>query len=193
MIVSDNGRYVLSDNSKNGTYINGRRVSAMTELHIFDTIYITGHKLIFLGSVIAVCDSDSVSSALPAAELDVLTNKELHSDSSYFSRAPRRICPLDTETVEIDDPPSKQKMRSQPLIFIIGPSVTMPIPILVSVVVNIVSSSSSGHSGMMYLGTALSVILSALIGTGWALAHQMYNKSSLPLMKRNVQRHIPNT
>lgn len=179
VIVSDNGRYVLSDNSKNGTYINGRRVSAMTELHIFDTIYITGHKLIFLGSVIAVCDSDSVSSALPAAELDVLTNKELHSDSSYFSRAPRRICPLDTETVEIDDPPSKQKMRSQPLIFIIGPSVTMPIPILVSVVVNIVSSSSSGHSGMMYLGTALSVILSALIGTGWALAHQMYNKKQL--------------
>ncbi len=56
-------------------------------------------------------------------------------------------------------------MRSQPLIFIIGPSVTMPIPILVSVLVNIVSSSNSERSGFMYLGTALSVILSALIGT----------------------------
>lgn len=179
VIALDNGKCVLSDSSKNGTYINGKRASSMTELHVFDTIYITGHKLIFLGGLIAVCDSDNICSSLPQAELDTFINKEIYSDNSYFSRAPRRICPLDTETVEIDDPPSKQKMRSQPLIFIIGPSVTMPIPILVSVVVNIVSSSSAGHSGMMYLGTALSVILSALIGTGWALAHQMYSKKQL--------------
>lgn len=179
VITASDGGYVLSDSSKNGTYINGKRVVGENKLNIFDTIYVTGHKLIFLGNIIAVCENDCVETKLKKADIASLVNTEAVEDSSYFSRAPRRIRPLDTETVEIDDPPAKQKLREQPLIFIIGPSVTMPIPILVSVLVNIVSTSGSGRSGIMYLGTALSVILSALIGTCWALAHQIYNKKML--------------
>ena len=179
-ITKDNNGYILTDNSKNGTFVNGKRIHGSIELNIFDTIYIVGNKIFFLGNVIAVCNTDeAVSAKLPAADLKGMVNKQIFEDTSYFSRAPRRIEPLDSETVEIDDPPAKQKMREQPLIFIIGPSVTMHIPILVSVIVNIVSNSGSGRSGIMYLGMALSVILSALIGTGWALAHQMYNKKQL--------------
>lgn len=170
---------VLTDNSKNGTFINGNIAGRSAKLNIFDTIYITGHKIIFLGSVIAVCKNDKINVKLPKADLAPLVNDHVHEDDSFFSRAPRRIEPLDTEEVEIEDPPQKQKTREQPLIFIIGPSVTMPIPILVSVLVNIASNSGAGRSGIMYLGTALSVVLSALIGTGWALAHQIYNKKQL--------------
>jgi len=169
----------LTDNSKNGTFINGNIAVGNAKLNIFDTIYITGHKIIFLGNIIAVCKNDVIKVKLPEADLKPIVNEQIYEDTSFFSRAPRRIEPLDTEAVEIDDPPAKQKMRSQPLIFIIGPSVTMPIPILVSVLVNIASNSGAGRSGIMYLGTALSVVLSALIGTGWALAHQVYNKKQL--------------
>lgn len=171
--------FTLTDSSKNGTFINGNIAGGSVKLNIFDTIYITGHKIIFLGSIIAVCKNDTVKVNLPKADLKPHVNDLVYEDNSFFSRAPRRIEPLDTESIEIDDPPAKQKIRSQPLIFIIGPSVTMPIPILVSVLVNIASNAGAGRSGIMYLGTALSVVLSALIGTGWALAHQMYNKKQL--------------
>lgn len=177
--ISLDGGYTLTDNSKNGTYVNGKRVSGSTALEMCDEIFITGHKLILLGSVIAVCETDCAAVSLPEADLAALKNEQVYADNSFFSRAPRRIEPLDSETVEIDDPPAKQKMRSQPLIFIIGPSVTMPIPILVSVLVNIASNAGAARSGMMYLGTAVSVVLSALIGTFWALAHQIYNKKQL--------------
>lgn len=171
--------FTLTDNSKNGTFINGNIACGRVKLNIFDTIYITGHKIIFLGNIIAVCKNDVIKVKLPEADLKSLINEQVYEDTSFFSRAPRRIEPLDTEAVEIDDPPAKQIIRSQPLIFIIGPSVTMPIPILVSVLVNIASNAGAGRSGIMYLGTALSVVLSAIIGTGWALAHQMYNKKQL--------------
>lgn len=171
--------FMLTDSSKNGTFINGVIASGSAKLNAFDTIYITGHKIIFLGNIIAVCKNDIIKLKLPEADMKSLVNKQVYEDTSFFSRAPRRIEPIDTEAVEIDDPPAKNKSRQQPLIFIIGPSVTMPIPILVSVLVNIVSNSGAGRSGMMYLGTALSVVLSALVGTCWALAHQIYNKKQL--------------
>ena len=178
LISSGNGS-ILTDKSSNGTFINGKRVNGSKALEMFDVIYLAGHKLIFLGDIIAISEVDSIKTTLPEVDLTKFVNKDVFEDNSFFSRAPRRIEPLDTEAVEIDDPPAKNKSRPQPLIFIIGPSVTMPIPILVSVLVNIASNSGAGRSGIMYLGTALSVVLSALIGTGWALAHQMYNKKQL--------------
>lgn len=170
------GNCTITDNSKNGTFINGKRISGTVSLNIFDTVYITGHKIIYLGKAIAVCDNDITVNNLSEADVSEIINTELYVDNSFLSRAPRRMEPLDTETVEIDDPPAKQKMRRQPLIFIIGPSVTMPLPILVSVLVNIAVNSQASRSGIMYLGTALSVLLSAAIGTGWALAHQKYDQ-----------------
>lgn len=169
----------ITDNSKNGTFINGRRINGSAALSGADTIYIVGHKLIFLGSTLAICKNDAIEIKLPEAEIEKLVNTEIYSDNSFFSRAPRRIEPLDDEVVEIEDPPAKQKLRNQPLIFIIGPSVTMPLPILVSVLVNIAAGTNGVKSGTMYLGTVLSVILSALVGTCWALAHQIYNKKTI--------------
>ncbi len=169
----------LTDDSTNGTYVNGTAVRGTVKLNMLDIIYIAGHRIIFLGNALGVCCDDITKVKLPRAEISSMTKEDIHREEGFVFRSPRRIEPLDRETVEIDDPPAKQKMRSQPLLFIIGPSVTMPIPILVSVLVNIASNAGSGRSGIMYLGTALSVVLSALIGTGWALAHQVYNKKQM--------------
>lgn len=175
--VIETGRNgMLYDKSRNGTYINGARVKECGQLELLDTIYITGHRIIFLGNALAICENDYAAVNLKEADMQELTNKEYYEDDSLFSRAPRRITPVDSTAIEIDDPPAKQKNRPQPLIFVIGPSVTMPIPILVSVLVNIASSAGAASTGSMYLGTLISVFLSAAIGTGWTLAHRSYNK-----------------
>lgn len=178
-IIMSDGSCYITDSSTNGTYLNGERITEKTKLENFDQIYIVGHKMFYINGLLIVNTNDDVISNIPEADLTLFVNENIYKDNSFFSRAPRRIEPVDTEEVKIDDPPAKNKSRPQPLIFIIGPSVTMPIPILISVLVNITSNASNGKSISMYLGTILSVGLSAFIGAGWALAHYFYNKRQM--------------
>ena len=59
-----NDRYIITDYSTNGLYINGLKVSRKTELHRFDSLYFFGTKIIFLGSVIAINNSANISVSL---------------------------------------------------------------------------------------------------------------------------------
>ncbi|MGN0690753.1 MAG: type VII secretion protein EssC [Oscillospiraceae bacterium] len=87
-------------------------------------------------------------------------------------RSPRTVEPLFDEIIEIEGPPAPRIMRDQPLIFVVGPSVTMPLPILLSTYINTQMNSTSRS----YLGIIASVGMSAVIGAGWAIAHYIYNK-----------------
>lgn len=169
--------FFLTDNSTNGTFLNGSKISGETPLSIFDTIYILGLKIIFLGEYIAT--NKILELGVSLTEIcDINNDYEPYEDESDFSRSPRRIEPLDEEVIEIESPPSQHKASSQPLIFIIGPSVTMPLPIMISVIINMMSSGNTSNP-LMYLGTVISVVCSGFIGAGWALAHQFYNKKTV--------------
>lgn len=171
-IVFENNQWTLIDKSLNGTYINGRRINGSIKLNVFDIIYTVGLKIVFLGNYIAINRSDIVGCRLEESEL---TADEINSEYSteLFSRSPRIVEPLFNETIEIEAPPAPQRQRSQPLIFVVGPSVTMPIPILMSTFINSQLNSSSSRG---YLATIASVGMSALMGAGWAIAHYIYNK-----------------
>lgn len=169
--------FSLTDKSTNGTFLNGGKISEETTLSIFDTIYIFGLKIIFLGEYIAT--NKILELNVDLTEIcDTNNDYEPYEDESDFSRSPRRIEPLDEEVIEIESPPSQHKASSQPLIFIIGPSVTMPLPIMISVIINMMSSGNTSNP-LMYLGTVISVVCSGFIGAGWALAHQFYNKKTV--------------
>lgn len=173
VIVRKNGSTVFVDKSLNGSYINGTRINGSRELHMYDVIYTVGFKMVFLGDSIALNRSDIVKCRLTES----IRNDETLSDSRQyddmpFSRSPRVMEPLFDETVEIESPPAPQRHRGQPLIFIIGPSVTMPLPILMSTIIN-------SQGGTFRAGALVSVGVSAIIGAGWALAHQLYNKKTM--------------
>ncbi len=57
-------RYTITDCSTNGLYINGIKADKKTELSPFDTIYFFGTKIIFLGDVIAINNSQNISVSL---------------------------------------------------------------------------------------------------------------------------------
>lgn len=174
--------FYIKDTSKNGTFLNGQRLLGTMKLNCFDELYILGVKIVYLGELLAINHSETVRGTLTNIEVDVnnitsIDNLVSSEDDSEkcFSRSPRSMEPLENNVVEIEAPPTTQKQKQQPLIFVLGPSVTMPIPIMMSVLFNM-NFNSNGSGGMMYMGTLVSVFSSTLIGGMWALAHRRYNK-----------------
>ena len=178
LIYKSNGEYYVKDNeSKNGTFLNGHRLFGSDKLNYFDEIYVLGFKFIFLGGVLAYNNQERICTNCPEISLEQLMGAEeteltFETEEPFFSRSPRTMEPLDTEKVEIEAPPTSHVSKQEPLLFLIGPSVTMPIPIMLSVLYN----SSTGSGTSMLLGSIISVGASALIGAFWSLAHQRYNK-----------------
>lgn len=183
--------FYIKDTSKNGTFLNGQRLLGTMKLNCFDEIYILGVKIVYLGELLAINHSETVQGNLMNIEVnasnftsvDDLDLSEGESDKC-FSRSPRNMEPLEENVVEIEAPPTNQKQKQQPLIFVLGPSVTMPIPIMMSVLFNMYFNSNSS-GGMMYIGTLVSVLSSTLIGGMWALAHRGYNRKEEKETEKN--------
>lgn len=169
--------FFLKDISTNGTFLNGKRLLGEMKLECFDEIYIMGIKLVYLKSFIAINSNEKVKTNLSEISLKQLRSESEPddcNDDSYFSRAPRNMEPLKDETIDIEAPPAKQKDKQQPLLFLLGPSVTMPLPIMLSVIFNM--SRTTENTGSLYFGTMISVLASAGIGTMWALMHRSYDQ-----------------
>ena len=172
---SGNDWYVQDDQSTNGTFLNTVRISQPTKLNIGDSIYMVGFKVIFLGSFIAVNRTADIDISIPTLDPNRISSRQKYLDGSAFSRAPRFIEPLDEELVDIEAPPQKDKARKTPLLFILGPSVTMPIPILMTVLFNAMVNKNGGGASS-YIGMLISVVMFALIGVMWAVLRNRYDE-----------------
>lgn len=181
MYRQDKGWYI-KDQSKNGTYVNGVKIIGATRLHVSDTIYISGFRLIYLGNILAINQSGKRFVRMSEANRKELEAKNVHEDVSGFSRTPRQIEPLDEEEIEIEAPPSPVRKNKTPLLFILGPSLTMPVPILTMVLFNIMVNSNGG-SPLAYMGMAISVIMFAVIGVFWTVMRNKHDKRSAEEME----------
>lgn len=179
--VGPDGICTLTDSSRNGTFVNGKRISGSCRLNYGDVVYIIGLKLICLGNVIAVnrpfepVRLTGLESFVRDAESG--PQPDADADDGYYQRSPRQIEPLDDETIEIEAPPNPARSRRQPLMFTVGPSLTMVIPMAAGVLFTIWSQQQS-NSGMaspfMFMGIVTSVT-AAVIGVFWALTNYRYN------------------
>ena len=96
-----------------------------------------------------------------------------------FHRSPRNIEKIETEEVEIENPPAFQKSKRQPFFLTVGPSFTMAIPMLLGCLLMVYASRVSGSSmGLfMYSGLVMAVS-SALIGVFWAISNMRYQRKA---------------
>lgn len=172
---------VAEDLSTNGAYLNNRRIAGSSPVNKFDLLHIAGRKVLFLGDALAI-SGDNIAVRLPKYDYRALDaastqDKPLH-DQGFFSRAPRDMEPTDEESVEIEAPPAPARNKPTPLLFIVGPSVTMPLPILASMLLNMSMLNNGASNPSMYLVTGVSVAMSAGLGAFWAIANQRYNRKS---------------
>ena len=89
----------------------------------------------------------------------------------YHLAPPRNLAVPDESVIRLDPPPPKREIRRQSVYTVVGPALTMAIPMCLGCGLYIYSSRSmGGTAAYMYTGlvTALS---SALLGAAWALVN----------------------
>jgi len=129
-IVVQNNYMSISDlESSNGTYLNNIRINKQ-ELKLGDVVYILGLKVIMGDGFIALnnpANTVKVCNQLkeyhyPEKVMD--TKKHIEAVDT-FSRSPRFINKIKDKNIKIDAPPQIQNPPGVPLMFMLGPSMTM--------------------------------------------------------------------
>ena len=164
--------YITDKNSVNGTFLNGRLVREKTKLHYGDIIYVVGLKIVYLNNLLAINNPNNQCrirelKAVEIPHFEDEPSEETEVEDVYFLRTPRKLLNLDRETISIEKCPKKQQQKRQPLIFTIGPSFTMVIPIALAAAMT--SDGFGAGSICMSLGAAG-------IGAIWAVVNSAYNK-----------------
>ena len=180
VIFCQRGRWYIEDRSKNGTYLNGKRIHQTQQLACGDRILIMDYQIVFLERILAVNNENTVETSLEPMNREELFQRRSYPQRQWFSRSPRFVEPLDTESIEIEAPPALQHSKKIPLYLTIGPSLTMPVPILLMVLFNVVLAQSSGSSvnPVSYFGMAISVILFSALGIMWTMLRRNYEETS---------------
>lgn len=160
---------LLTDHSKNGIFVNNRRVSGHTQLAFGDQIDLWGLNIVALGRILAIRETEGLTVDLRQLRLSDLAMKAVATEipeRPQYHRSPRSLARLIDGRIEIEDPPAPQNGQEQSMLTAVGPALTMVLPMVVGSVLAIVGSRSSG--AYMYTGLVTSV-LSGLFGTFWAI------------------------
>ena len=178
-LVVKNGAWELHDSSKNGTYVNFKRVYGTTVLQYGDSIRVMRLNLIFLGNMLAVNECEGLTVNMSPVEsgpqLEALASRPGAGASAkkiLFHRSPRNLRKLHTDPIEIEAPPPPQAIDQQPALLQIGPSLTMAIPMVLGSALSVLGNNS-GSSMTMYAGMIVA-LASAVIGAVWAMAGIRY-------------------
>ncbi|MDR1589324.1 MAG: type VII secretion protein EssC [Oscillospiraceae bacterium] len=176
-IIFEDGRAKVKDlGSVNGTFVNGRMLSGERALLYGDVVYIIGLKIVYLGNVLAVnnpkgtCAVDDLK--LKPIHIEATGDEDEHeyeAEETYFLRTPRKLESLDDETFVIEKCPQKNQQKRQPVIFTIGPSLTMMLPMLAGVMM-------MGGDGASLVSGLIMTVGAAVIGGMWALLNIRYQK-----------------
>ncbi len=167
-----NFTFVSDLGSVNGTFLNGRLVREKTAVKYGDVIYVVGLKVVCLGPLLAVNRPSGgvrVNRLTPVQIPEITDNEgEDEYEKRYFLRTPRQLRELDTSEIVIERCPPKQQYKPQPLVFTIGPSFTMVIPIALAAMLG--TEGGFGASSLVMSGGA------AAMAAVWAVANAKYNK-----------------
>lgn len=183
VLTINRGSCTIVDKSSNGTFVNDKRIQSQRKISYGDRISLFGTQIVWLGDVIAIWNKcGQIQCSLPSAPTPApFASKHIESPSPtkkrYFRRSPRNLPRFHTEKIEIDAPPQPQKVVRRPLLLTIGPSLTMALPMIIGTGIAIYGTRATGASAGFYMYTGIIIaVLSAIIGTIWALVNLNYSK-----------------
>ena len=174
------GQCIIEDRSRNGVFVNSRKIAGAKQLVFGDCINIFGLNLVYMGDILAV-SSKREGYRVNREKLKLYGEEDTSCGREYtaeemsrkilYHRSPRQICKIDDDTVEIEAPPQPKTINRKPVGMLIGPSLTMALPMLLGCTLAIYSARAGGSSSaFMYTGL-VTAISSALIGTTWSLVN----------------------
>lgn len=173
------GQCVIEDRSSNGIFVNSKRVVGSRQLNFGDCINIFGLSLIYLENILAVNSRNDTyyvnCEKLKEYREEVFYDRNVRAPAEsgkkiLYHRSPRQIYKIDNSTMEIEAPPQPKTLNKKSIGMLIGPSMTMALPMLLGCGLAIYSTSVSGSSGGAFMYTGLvTAVSSALVGVIWAL------------------------
>ena len=164
------GKFFIRSNDENiGVYVNNFKENNKI-LENGDVIFIMGYKIIVLNDYlivngfingVGINSSNIVKRELPNYTSELVKtvdddNAEIYSENDYFSRSPRFVTSIIEENVKIDSPPGKSEPDSTPVIYTIGPMLTMAMS-------SVVSASTSIMTALNGNGTIVTVLPTAVV------------------------------
>ncbi|NMB34508.1 MAG: type VII secretion protein EssC [Clostridium sp.] len=180
---SQNQWSITDLDSTNGTFVNGYRIKTR-ELVPGDTIYIIGFKIIIGTNFIAFNNPDG-SINLMSGQLSPFKRQavKLIDEEEYdlpewdfFYRSPRFKRGIEELEIKVDSPPSNAIGEEIPLIFLLGPSMTMGMAFLSSAFFSFHNAISRGGD-FTSVAPTLVMSVSMLLGTVlWPILTKRYEK-----------------
>ena len=172
----DNKFIIKSKNQESAVYVNNHIVSSKT-LENGDIIFIAGYKLIVLNDSIIMNNfmnglkinaNNIVEKEMPTFNGELLPtvdddNAELYTEKDYFSRAPRFVTTIVDEEIKIDSPPGKIEPDDTPVIYTVGPMLTMAMSSVFSASLSAINILNGNGSWLTALPTI--VIAVAMLGS----------------------------
>ncbi len=170
-------QFILEDRSSNGVFVNSVRMVGSRQLEFGDYINIFGLRIVFLNTLIAV-HAQTEQAVVDENRLRKYVQPPYkkaegagkRAGKKIYRRSPRQIYKIDEETVEIEAPPQPKTLNKKSIGMLIGPSMTMALPMLLGCGLAIYSTRAGGNSAGAFMYTGLiTAVSSALIGVMWAL------------------------
>lgn len=192
-LIYNNGKWTIQDlNSKYGTYVNNLAVT-VKPLEYGDMIFIMGLKIIVMEQSIIVnsignfvkFDRNTFDLETPIiqkqTEQDNIDEEgvEFFKEEDYFYRSPRFKTMIEDVNIEIDPPPSKQEQEKMPMIYTIGPMMTMAMTSVTmgySSLVGVIDGSRDLSSALPTLIMSFAMLTTMLL---WPLLQKRYQAKQM--------------
>lgn len=178
-LIYHNKYWSLKDNnSTNKVFVNNKMVKSK-ELNFGDVIYIMGLKIIVGYDFIAINHPENLVTIKPNIFIKEVQKPKLEDDEwdddfeddfeeeiekskEYFYRSPRFKNDIELANIKVDNPVEKTEDGKMPLVFTIGPSLTMGAISLVGIAINPI------------------ITIGSLVGTvAWPVISKQYEKHSI--------------
>lgn len=189
LIKKDKKITVKAKDNNCAVYVNDTRVNNKV-IENGDIIFIYGYKIIILNNYLIINNPQKclqinspnivqkpllqyVGNLLPTEEDD---NATIYNENEYYSRSPRFVTSINEENIKIDNPPGKVEPDETPVLYTIGPMLTMSMSSIVSAATSIINIRS-GNGNLSTAFPAILVSVAMLASTLlWPTLMKKYNK-----------------
>ncbi len=189
-LIYNKGVWLIQDlNSKYGTYVNNVAVTA-AQLEYGDIIFIMGLRIIVMKDSIIInnignlvrFDNNLFEVLPPIIQKQVKQDNpdeegiEFFKEDDYFYKSPRFKTRIEDVNITIDAPPGKEQEDKTPLIYTIGPMLTMAMMSMMmgyNALSGVISGSTDIGTAMPSLVMAGAMIMTMLL---WPILQRRYQK-----------------
>ena len=197
LTYQDGNWFIENLNANYGTYVNYESIQSKKVYH-GDIIFIMGLKIIPLGNKLIVNKVDNlvriddrifkeghfeVQSVIDEGDLKE-EDIDFYKEEDYFFRSPRFKAGIEKVLIEIDAPPAKEKMDDTPLLYVIGPMISMGMVSLMmgySSVQGVVEGNQTLASAIPTIIMCVAMLLTMIL---WPLLNRKFQR------KKSAEREV---